>query len=257
MQYGMYLAASSVSANMARQDVIANNLANVSTVGFKPDALDLRFRQSARAEDHVPQLPSNLLLERLGGGVLPMATRVDASQGPLQATSNPLDVAIEGDGFFVTRSGPGGDEAVRLTRDGRLTIRADGTLVTASGGYPLLSSSGSPVTVNPKLGQPIEIRPDGSVVQGGTEVGRFQVASVADASRLQKDGDNLLRTGGQEITESQAQIRQGHVELSGVDAIRAMMGVTNASNAAQSGLGMISYYSDMMSRAIQALGRVS
>jgi flagellar basal body rod protein FlgG len=80
---------------------------------------------------------------------------------------------------------------------------------------------------------------------------------VGDPSRLIKEGDSLLRPDGQDPLDSQAVVRSGHLEMSGTDPIRAMIGVTSASNAASGGLAMISYYSDIMSRAIQALGRVS
>ncbi|MBN8645623.1 MAG: flagellar hook-basal body protein [Planctomycetes bacterium] len=258
MQYGMYVSASSVAAAMARQDVVSNNLANVNTVGYRPDALDLRHRLSARQEDSLLNLPSNALLERLGAGVQPMGTRVTTKGGPLMATGNPLDVAIEGDdGFFVTSVKPAfeGDSGLRFTRDGRLTMRSDGTLVTASGGYPLLDTGGSPIRVNPLSPAPLTIDADGTVRQGQAEVGKFRVASVAEPAGLIKEGDNMLSPRGQEVRDVSATVRSGHAEASGVDAIRSMMAVTSASNAASSGLGMISYYSDMMSRAIQSLGR--
>ena len=260
MQYGMYVSASSVAAAMARQDVISNNLANVNTVGYRPDTLDLRHRLSARQEDSLLNLPSNALLERLGAGVQPMGTRVGTATGPLMATGNPLDIAIEGDeGYFVTSVKPTGenDSGLRFTRDGRLTIRSDGTLVTASGGYPLLDRGGSPIRVNPLSNAPLSIEADGTVRQGQAEVGRFRVASVADPSRLVKEGDNMLSPREQEVRDVAAPVKSGHAEGSGVDAIRSMIAVTNASNAASGGLNMISYYSDMMSRAIQSLGRPS
>lgn len=261
MQYGMYISASAVSAAMARQDVISNNLANVNTVGFRPDSLDLRQRDAVSIEDGLPSIPSNKLLERLGGGVFPIGTRVGTGQGPLQETRNQLDLALEGDGFFVTRSphGPAGegDDGTRLTRDGRMTTRADGALVLAATGTPMLSVSGSEVRVNLSSNERIHIDAYGVVRQGNTELGKLAVANVAQPSRLVKEGENLLRPFEQTIIDGTAHIRSGHIEMSSVDAIKAMMGVTSASNAASGGLTMISYYSDMMSRAISSLGRVA
>ncbi len=261
MQYGMYISASAVSAAMARQDVISNNLANVNTVGFRPDSLDVRLRQAVAEEDGLVGVPSNKLLERLGGGVIPEKTRVGTGQGPLQATRNELDLALEGDGYFVTRSPRGpigeGDDGTRLTRDGRLTTRADGAIVLAGTGTPLLSDSGGEVRVNLSSGEKIHIDSRGVVHQGTTEVGRLAVADVPSPHDLIKDGDNLLRTGGQPLVDGTAMVRSGHVEMSSVDAIKSMISVTSASNAASGGLAMISYYSDMMSRAITSLGKVA
>lgn len=261
MQYGLYISASSVSAAMARQDVISNNLANVNTVGFRPDSLDVRLRQAVAEEDGLAFAPSNKLLERLGGGVLPDRTRVGQGQGPLQETRNELDVALEGDGFLVTRSPRGPinaqDDGTRLTRDGRLTTRADGALVLAGTGTPVLSDSGSEIRINLSSGERVHIDSEGGVHQGATTLGTLAISNVASPRDLIKDGDNLLRTGGQSLVGGTALLRSGHIEMSGVDAIKSMIGVTSASNTAQSGLTMISYYSDMMSRAISSLGRVA
>src|SRR5689334_2619038 len=103
MNYGLYLSAMGVLANSQRQDVIANNLANSETIGFKKDlALFQQQRTEAQISGHRRQ--SNDLLEPLGGGLVPTGTTLDLSQGPIEATGNPLDVAITGDGYFAVRS---------------------------------------------------------------------------------------------------------------------------------------------------------
>lgn len=257
MQYGMYISASGVSASMARQDVISNNLANVNTVGFKPDVLGFRARLAERMEKGLVSLPSNDLLEKLGGGVTTLATKLSMAQGPMVETGRRLDAAIQGNGFFVTRAPGGqGEAGVRLTRDGRMAVGADGTLVNAASGFPLLSG-GSPIRVDAASALPVEIGADGTVRQGSSRLGKLDVATVPDPSSLIKDRNGLLSPGGQSVSGADGQVQQGFVEQSGVDAVRAMIDVTGASNAAQSGLAMISYYSDMMSRAIQSLGRVA
>ncbi len=265
MQYGLYISASAVSAAMARQDVLSNNLANVNTVGFRPDTLAVRERESVREEDGVvvPGMSARML-EKLGAGVYPVRTSVNLSQGSLQKTGNPLDLALEGDGFFVARVGTGAEDEVggsttelRFTRDGRLTTRADGTLVNSASGFPLVTRGGSTIRVNPASAETVQVDPDGTVRQGKTVLGQLRIATVADPSRLIKEGDSLMRPEGQELRDSDAVVRHGHVEMSGTDPIRAMIGVTSASNAASGGLAMISYYSDIMNRAIQALGRVA
>src|SRR5207237_2369312 len=103
MNYGLYLSAMGVLANSQRQDVIANNLANAETVGFKKDlALFQEQRTEARIHGHRRQ--SNDLLEPLGGGLVPSGTTLDLSQGPIENTSNPLDVAILDEGYLAGSS---------------------------------------------------------------------------------------------------------------------------------------------------------
>ncbi|MDX2114940.1 MAG: flagellar hook-basal body protein [Planctomycetota bacterium] len=257
MNYGLYISASGMSAQMARQDVLSNNLANVSTTAFKPDTLAIRQREPARIEDGLTFLPSNKLLERLGAGVMPVATRVSTSQGALERTGNALDVGIEGDGFLLVRAAPG-PEGLRVTRDGRLTVSSEGRLVTASDGFPVLDASDNPITINPT--RPLKIRSDGAVVQDDSEIARLAFVAVPEPERLVKTGSGLMAAPeGQTLQRRPAagRILQEHLEASATDAVKAMMSVTSASRAVESGATIIGYINEMMGRAINSLGRVS
>src|SRR5438105_2371537 len=118
MIYGLYLSATGVLANSYRQDVIANNLANSETVGFKKDLALFQQRGTEAQERGTPD-ESSRLLEGLGGGLLAAPTSMDLSQGDLEHTGNPLDVGLEGPGFFAVKESDG---ATRLTRDGRFML---------------------------------------------------------------------------------------------------------------------------------------
>lgn len=257
MNYGLYISASALSTTMAKQDVLANNLANVATAGFKPDQFAARQRDVVRVEDGLPFMDSNALLERLGAGVMPVPTSVDVTPAALESTNRPLDVAIEGEGFFVVRAGPGTD-GLRLTRDGRFAIGPDGTLVTANEGRPVLDDRNFTITV--RNDAPIRFDADGSIVQDGETVGRLNVVLPPDSRSLVKVGANLMRLPRGEanaLRDAGGVVRQGMVESSGVDAIRAMLGVTNASRAAEGLTTMIGYYNELMGRAINSLARVA
>lgn len=257
MNYGMHISASGMAANMARQDVLSNNLANASTVGFKPDVLSIRQRDPARVEDRLMSLPSNELLERLGAGVMPMATSVDLTQGALEMTGSELDVGLEGTGFLVVRAGPGA-EGLRVTRDGRLATASDGTLVTANEGLTVLGEGGQPIRVDRRVAMRIDA--DGVIRQDGEEVGRLQVSDAANPRRLVKAGANLLRAAegsGLELAPSGARVRQGHVEGSATNAIDTMMKITDASRAVQANSRIIGIIDDLMDAAVNRLGRVN
>jgi flagellar basal-body rod protein FlgF len=258
MIYGMYLSASGSLTQMARQDVAANNLANVDTVGFKPDAFMIRQREAVRPEDGLYHLDSNAMLERLGGGVMPMPTRVVAASAPLRDTGNPLDVAIEGSGFLAVRVGDGPD-SLRVTRDGRMTLNAQGTLVRATDGSPVLGVGGSPIRLDPSI--PVAIDADGTIRQNGEDVAQLMLVDVPQSSLI-KAGDNLMRVrpdadGNRPLAPAQGTVRQHFVEASGVDPIKALMAVNDAANAAQTNLRMVGLFNDIMDRAINRLGRVA
>lgn len=257
MNYGLYTAASGALVNMARQDVYSNNLANVTTTGFKPDIFSIRARDTARAEDGLAHFNSNDMLERLGAGVMPMPTRIDLSPGPLEKTGNDLDLGIEGDGFFAVRTGDGSD-SLRFSRDGRLSLSADGRLVRAADGAQVLDPSDSPIKLNPRL--TVQIDTDGTIRQDGAAVARIALWGVNDPASLLREGNGLLRTEAP-ITETRREatgtMRQGYTESSGVNPISALMEVTNASRAVDANLRMASIFNTTMDRAINQLGRVT
>src|SRR5512133_1500142 len=118
MNYGLYLSATGVLTNSYRQDVIANNLANSETVGFKKDLALFQQRLTEAQERRWPSSRSNPALEMLGGGAFASPTSIDLTEGDLEPTDNPQDLAILGQGFFaVSEQGQ-----TRLTRDGRLMV---------------------------------------------------------------------------------------------------------------------------------------
>jgi flagellar basal-body rod protein FlgG len=257
MDYGLYLSAGGVLTNMHRTDVFANNLANVDTASFKPDFAIVRQRLPERLEDNIADVPPQELLERLGGGVLIDPTRVNLSQGALELSENPMDVAIQGDGFFVVDSGRGeGNDRLRLSRDGRLTLDARGTLVRVTDGLPVLNRNNNPIRL--RRDAPVDIDETGAIRQEGNVVARLRVVDVNDDRLLAKDGANLLtiRGGPGALQESSAMVRQGMVERSGVDPIRAMLAINRATGAMNRNTRMIEIQDQTIRGAINNLGRI-
>jgi flagellar basal body rod protein FlgG len=239
------------------QDVYANNLANIDTPGFKADIPSILPRQAVRQEDHLPFLPSNKLLERLGGGALLNPNLVDFEQGGLKNTGNPLDVAISGDGFFVVKDGTDKDASrVRLTRDGRFSRDAGGRLVMASTGLPVLDVQNRPITL--PMGK-VSISDDGTVCAGGRECGKIQLASVPDKTGLTKLGYSMFLASSDALGTNAATgtMHQFSYEDSAADEVKTLMRMTSAGRDVESNVALIQQHDRMMDRAINGLGRVA
>jgi flagellar basal-body rod protein FlgF len=260
MNYGLQLSASGVLTSMYRQDVLANNLANVDTVGFKPDNVAFRQRSAARIEDGLFNLPSNSLLERLGAGVLVAPNRASMTQGAIDKSANELDAAINGPGFFVVAAGDGrGADTLRLTRDGRFTLGPGGRLQMATTGHAILDAGNRPITLDRAAG-PIGINADGSITQHGSTVARINLVDVPDAGALRKEGASLFKIPPGQLAglrPATGQIQPGAIERSAVDPIQAIMGVTDAASSVAANARMIQLQDDLMNRAINTLGRVA
>ncbi len=252
----MWVSASGVMAQMARQDVASNNLANISTTAFKPDTLPIRQRAVAREEDGLWNLDSNAMLEKLGAGVMPEATRVSLKEGPIRETGNPLDIAIRGKGFLRVES----DEPAgfALSRDGRLTIGTDGTLQRAADGRHILDHNSQRITLDKNL--PVTFDELGNIQQAGAPVAQLSLVNIAEPHRLEKagNGDLVLADGmsPDQLTTANATIRQNAIEDSAVTPIGALMSVTNAARAAQGGLRMVGLMNEITGLAVSRLGRV-
>jgi flagellar basal body rod protein FlgG len=254
----MQISASGALASIYRMDVLANNLANATTPSFKPDLPVISQRDAARVEDGLGFMPSDALLERLGGGVMPIANRISWEQGTLTTTGNALDVAIEGEGFFVLRDRSDGQtDRIRLTRDGRFTRNDRGLLVSATTGMPVLDVNNRTIEI-PGEGK-VQIQATGEIRQNETSIGRIQVTEV-DRSRLTKLGHGMYRAPSEAFLSRRPAggvVRQGSLEGSAVDAISMMMAITEAGRAAESNFSMIASADRIMDRAINGLGRVS
>src|SRR5205823_5332257 len=137
------LSAAGVMTNSYRQDVIANNIANAETVGFKRDLALFQQRRTEMQESGAPSSRSNALLEALGGGVLLSPTQMDREQGILEQTGRNLDVAIRGEGYYTVSNG----DKTNLTRDGRFKINSRGHLaMEINQNEELLDIKGKPIT---------------------------------------------------------------------------------------------------------------
>ena len=225
-----------------RMDAAANNLANISTNGFKADGVLLEEADQTRA--HADAAPREVRFAR------DIGTMHDMTQGPIAMTGNPLDVALEGDGFIMVQ-GPGGQ--TMYTRDGAFSITGEGRLVT-SDGHAVLSSGGAPIVLDPQGESPSIVR-DGAIRVAGVEAGRIGVVSFTAPGALTKVGDNLWDAHGQASGEFQGVVLQGAIEGSNVRPVLELTRLIEISRAYQSAAKIVSNSDELRQRAIQQLGR--
>jgi flagellar basal-body rod protein FlgF len=230
MNYGLYTAYLGMRARLRSVEVIANNVANASTTGFKADSLYYRSIEAAELEAArlaaqgdaalvqpsdptaavAPALAPSRALGVVSGGMM------DFSTGSLRQTGRSLDVALAGDGFLVVQT-PRGE---RYTRDGALTLDVNGQLVTAQG--DLVVGEGGPITVTP--GE-VSIGEDGRLKVAGQELGRLKLVRFqTPRTALSKEGDSLfVATGSEQPQEAtQTLVQQGMLESSNVNPVGEM-----------------------------------
>jgi flagellar basal-body rod protein FlgF len=245
--YGLYQSAAGMMTQEYRQDVIANNLANAETVGFKREIASIAERRRAD-QAGVRQGPSDKMLGALTGGTWLGKTETDYSEGSFQRTDNPTDVAIVGPGFL--RVNAGGREL--LSRDGRMTVDANGTLVAATDGAPVLGTSGLPIRVNPRAGG-LAIDETGAVQQNGVIVGRLSIVDVPNYAALRKAGAGRFTAAGQQPSECDARLWANHVEQSGVQPVLELTGMLEAARAYQLNAQMLTLQDQTATRLINAV----
>ena len=222
-----------------QMDVIANNIANANTIGFKSERM--LFSE---------------YLQDIGNGqtialVQDAAVVRDFRDGPIMATDNPLDVAIRGEGFFQVETADG----IRYTRNGRLRLDSDGALVT-SNGYAVLSKDEFPILTIPGDTQ-ITISADGTVSSESGELGTLAVVAFENPYALRKLGNGLYESEGLPDPATDATIVQGALENSNVEPIIEMTRMISLLRSFQGSQTLADQEHDLRRRAIGVLGSVS
>ena len=211
MSHGIYAALAAGVRSFESLDLVANNLANADTPGYR--AQRAVFKVVAPAEAAGATGAPARIAERY---LMLDEVSPDMRSGGLVRTEDPSNLALEGEGFFVI----GSAEAPRYTRDGTLRVAADGQLVHQSGA-PMLGEGGQPLQLQPG---PFEVRPDGTVLQAGEEMGRIQVMRFDDPRALSREGDNLFSAAGaQAVRAEDTVVTQGALEQSNVDPLRELV----------------------------------
>ena len=221
-------------------EIISNNLANVSTSGYK--------REAPAFEELLVQVETDQTSLSEVSFVRDWGVVRDMTAGPLLQTGSPLDIAVEGQGFLVVRT----PEGERFTRDGHLKLDASGK-ITTSDGFPVLSDGGE-ITIPPGA-TAIKIGGDGTVSTEQGQVGKFRVVSLPPAS-LRKEGGNLYTSTEQAAPALNTRLVQGAIERSNVEPVVEMTKMIEILRAYQHSTETLNATDDLIRRAVQRLGDV-
>lgn len=234
MSSGIYIATAGAIAQSNALDATANNIANASTAGFHADRVVFsEVLGRARSVDR----------STVGAGV----ARADAQSGALTPTENPLDLALEGDGYFAVTT-PGG---TRYTRAGNFQVDASGALVTTEG-FKVRGQGGAAITIPPDA-KVLAVTTDGTVSADGAELGRIELARFA-TNQVKRDGGTLFTATGRPAAGDPPKVRSGMLETSNVNIVRGVVDLVKVSRTYDALMRMIQGYHDIDSRAARDLG---
>ena len=229
---------------MQSLDLLANNIANASTTGYKGDSEFYNLFASEAATGDATQPPATL----------PMIERqwTDFAQGLLEPTNNSLDFGLTGNGFFVVK-GPSGP---LYTRNGNFHLSAQGTLATPDG-YPLLDQNGETIKAEPTF--PLEVAIDGSIHQRGQLLAQFKLVNFKDPSALIKQGNTYFRNTSDQkpVDATDIQVQQGKIENSNVSAAQGAVRLINVMRQFEIMQKAVSLSNDMSRKAIEEVARIS
>ncbi len=236
------MAASGLRSRMESLDLLANNMANASTGGYKADREFYSLYTASEAQDSG------------SSNTMPVVQQpwTDLSQGPLTTTGNSLDVALSGRGFFSI-AGPNG---TLYTRNGGFHVGANGQLVTADG-YAVRSVSGTPLTAQGSL--PIDISRDGTLMQAGQPIGQLEIADFTSTGQLTKQGGNYFRQADptiQSVAPSGTTVEQGKLEGSNTGTAESAVRLVAIMRQFEMLQKAVTIGNDMSKQAIEQVAKV-
>jgi flagellar basal-body rod protein FlgF/flagellar basal-body rod protein FlgG len=248
MDSGYYAAFTALLAGTQALDLAANNLANISTTGYKAQR-EFYKALTASLGNSNPQQLSSLNRAINNYGVLGGAT-VDLQAGTLERTGNDLDLAMEGSGFFVVQTKAG----LRYTRNGNFRVEAEGRLVTAWGD-PVMDDQNRPIDIPSGS---VSVSPDGTISSQGAVVGSLQIVDFAPGTALIPEGNSTYKAAtGSATPAADPRVRQGMLEASNMNPITGTIGLVMIQRQTQLLQQVLSiFHNDFNKSAAEDLPRV-
>jgi flagellar basal-body rod protein FlgG len=255
---GLYTAYTGMINEQNRMDTMTNNLANVTTVGFKKegttsqsfsDVLTVKIKDASVGSTNVTRIGID------NPGVKIGENYVDYSQGSFRNTGNTYDLALSGEGFFAIEfTNKAGETSTKYTRAGQFTLNKEGYLTTEEGDY-VLDVNNRRIQLNTLLDS--TITENGTIMQNDTAVAQIQVADFEDYDYLQRYGETYYEPiEGAKMTTADADVISGYLEMSNVQTVQEMVNLISITRQYESNQKIIQTYDDTMDVAVNQIGRI-
>jgi flagellar basal-body rod protein FlgG len=245
MLQGIYLASQSMSTLMDKQDLIANNLANINTTGYKESNLFAKTFQKALENDQRQPFVNQ--------EIHPDQVYTDYTEGAMRATGSSFDAMIKGSGFFTIMTPDG----IRYSRNGNFSLDAEGYLVTNQGGK-VMSTNGY-IRIEKDKNPTLVINERGEVTQDEQPLGQLRIADFQKPYKMVRDGDSMFRPllpDNPEIPSAGCAIKQGYLEGSNVNIIRNMVQMIGAYRNFEADQRAMLAQDQTLDKAVNQVGRV-
>ena len=258
MLRGLYTAHTGLRNEQNRMDILTNNLANASTVGFKKEgATSQPFREvlAVKVKDSSVGLGTVQPIGHSRLGVKIGENYTDYTQGSFRITDNTYDLALSGSGFFALEyTNSEGETSTKYTRAGNFTLTQDGYLVNNDGMY-VLDAQNRRIQLDTLTDARIE--DDGRIYQNDQEVAQIQVADFEDYDYLEKFGDTFFQpVEGATLTEGTAEVKSGVLEMSNMSVISEMVNMISVTRAYEANQKIVQTYDESLDIAVTQRGRV-
>lgn len=255
MVRGLYTAYTGMLAQQHKMDLVSNNLANINTAGYKKDQAILgSFHEMMmhRINDQPEGLSKRIGSISPGARVEEVYT--DHTQGTMQQTDDPLNIAIQGSGMIAVGDlQEDGSFTERYTRDGSFTLDQEGFLMTKDG-YRIMSIQDEPLQVS---GYDIRISTNGSVYQGENLLGQIKLVDFEDTTTLRKQGDSLYNVTDQSvIVPFTGRVDQGFLEVSNVNSVEEMINMINVMRTYEANQKVITTYDATLEKSVNSIGAI-
>lgn len=258
MLKGLYSVHTGLRNEQNRMDILTNNLANASTVGFKKegatsqsfgDVLAYKIKDNSVGLNNAQRIGVN------NPGVKIGENYTDYTQGSFRVTDNPYDLALSGEGFFaIEHINSAGEKSTRYTRAGSFSLDVEGYLVTKDGDY-VLSKDNRPIQLNTLADAHID--ETGNITQNDRVVARIQIADFEDYDYLTKAGETFYQPKeGAKLIEGSAMIRSGYLEMSNVQVVSEMVNMISVTRAYETNQKIMQTYDSSLEIAVNQLGKI-
>lgn len=257
MVKGLYTAYTGMINEQHRMDVLTNNLANSTTVGFKKEgttsqSFDSILANKVKDASEAPNIPRRMGINTPGVKIGENYT--DYTQGSFKITDNTYDLALSGDGFFnIEFTNKAGETSTMYTRDGSFTVNTDGYLVTGDGDY-VMGTKGR-IRLDPLKETSIDSL--GQITQDGLLIDSLQLTDFEDYNYLEKYGENLYKAvEGATYTTPDAKVYSGYLEMSNVNIVTEMVDLISITRQYEANQKIIKAYDDTLEISATQIGRV-